>query len=311
MMMIHILTAAFAVGSFVIIKKKRFKMMPFMSFVILISFVGFGSASLLSIILPEGESSAYSLCSITLGLQLLLVGMNDVCSLMRCKEKIAGVYCGYRTYSGARGISVQSPVFRYTYNGKEYHEQTAQNIPYKTLNYKMIEGNSYDIYVNPKHPAVYILSKKLETGTILVILLGVLFLGFGAVSMNLTEENDLDQWIGHYRFEECYNDESGLFMVMDYELEIYKDEGKCYGNLEIIGQLTWVTARVEVRGNSEQIALVFLENLQNEHGETREYHLDGVLFRLRQEDGRIETYWENIQPAFTGNISWGEYFKAV
>ena len=80
MMMIHILTAAFAVGSFVIIKKKRFKMMPFMSFVILISFIGFGSASLLSIILPDGESLAYSLCSITLGLLLLLVGMNDVCS---------------------------------------------------------------------------------------------------------------------------------------------------------------------------------------------------------------------------------------
>lgn len=40
----------------------------------------------------------YPLGSILLGLIFILVGFNDFYSLLRCKEKIDGVYCGYNTY---------------------------------------------------------------------------------------------------------------------------------------------------------------------------------------------------------------------
>ena len=64
------------------------------------------------------------------------------------------MYCGYNTYYGGNGISTQSPIFEYTYNGTHYREQTAQTVSYKRLNRNMMQGNVYNIYVDPKHPAV-------------------------------------------------------------------------------------------------------------------------------------------------------------
>lgn len=51
------------------------------------------------------------------------------------------MYCGYNTYYGGNGISTQSPVFEYTYNGTHYREQTAQAVSYKRLNRNMMQGN--------------------------------------------------------------------------------------------------------------------------------------------------------------------------
>lgn len=117
----------------------------------------------------------YPLGSIILGLIFILVGYNDFYSLLRCKEKIDGVYCGYNTYYGGNGISTQSPVFEYTYNGIHYREQTAQNVSYKQLNKNMTEGSVYCLYIDPKHPAVFIFSRKINVSTVIGILFGIFF----------------------------------------------------------------------------------------------------------------------------------------
>ena len=80
------------------------------------------------------------------GLIFILVGVNDLYSLLRCREKVDGVYCGYNTYYGGNGISTQAPVFEYTYNGTYYREQTTQNISHKRLNKGMTQGKMYSIY---------------------------------------------------------------------------------------------------------------------------------------------------------------------
>ena len=59
-------------------------------------------------------------------------------------------------------MSTQAPVFEYTYQGRRYEEQTAQNISYKQLIKKMREGETYPMYVDPKHPAVFIFQKKIK-----------------------------------------------------------------------------------------------------------------------------------------------------
>ena len=73
----------------------------------------------------DGFQSVYG--ARVFGLVFILVGVNDLYSLLRCREKVDGVYCGYNTYYGGNGISTQSPIFEYTYNGTYYREQTAQN----------------------------------------------------------------------------------------------------------------------------------------------------------------------------------------
>lgn len=164
---------------FVIMKKKRYKVMPLICLIMFICFIGCGIVSILSLTLPYGEILVYPLGAIIFGLVFILVGVNDLYSLLRCREKVDGVYCGYNTYYGGNGISTQSPIFEYTYNGTYYREQTAQNISHKRLNRSMTRGNVYSIYIDPKHPAVFILAKKIKIGTIVSIILGLFIFTYG------------------------------------------------------------------------------------------------------------------------------------
>lgn len=176
---IYILTILFGIVCFKIVKTKRCKVMPLICSIMFISFIGCVIISVLSLILPYGEIWAYPLGAMILGLILILVGVNDLYSLLCCRKKVDGVYCGYNTYYGGNGISTQSLVFEYTYNGTHYHEQTAQTVSYKRLNKNMMQGNVYNIYVDPKHPAVFILTKKINVVTIISIIFGFGFFTFG------------------------------------------------------------------------------------------------------------------------------------
>lgn len=176
---IYILTILFGIACAVIIKQKRYKAMPLICLIIVLAFIWFGIISLLSFILPYGEILVYPFGSALLGLLFISVGVNDFYLLLRCKEKVDGVYCGYNTYYGGNGISTQCPVFEYRYIGTHYREQSAQNISYRQLNQIMTQGN---IYIDPKHPAVFILVKKVQVGTIISIIMGFFLLTFGMVS---------------------------------------------------------------------------------------------------------------------------------
>lgn len=181
--LVHILTILFGFVTFVIIKNKRYKDVPLVSSIMVFSFVGFGMISVITIFVPSGKLLVFPLGCIIFGLIIILMLINDVYSLVRCNEKINGVYCGYNTYYGGNGVSTQAPVFEYTYQGHVYKEQTTQNISYKQLTKKMREGETYQIYVDSKHPAVFILQKKIKMSSIVVTFLGILFLVGGIVTL--------------------------------------------------------------------------------------------------------------------------------
>ena len=181
--LVHILTILFGFVTFVIIKNKRYKDVPLVSSIMIFSFVGFGMISVITIFVPSGKLLVFPLGCIIFGLIIILMLINDVYSLVRCNEKIKGVYCGYNTYYGGNGVSTQAPVFEYTYQGHVYKEQTTQNISYKQLTKKMREGETYQIYVDSKHPAVFILQKKIKMSSIVVAFFGILFLVGGIVTL--------------------------------------------------------------------------------------------------------------------------------
>ena len=181
--LVHILTILFGFVTFVIIKNKRYKDVPLVSSIMIFSFVGFGMISVITIFVPSGKLLVFPLSCIIFGLIIILMLINDVYSLVRCNEKINGVYCGYNTYYGGNGVSTQAPVFEYTYQGHVYKEQTTQNISYKQLTKKMREGETYQIYVDSKHPAVFILQKKIKMSSIVVAFFGILFLVGGIVTL--------------------------------------------------------------------------------------------------------------------------------
>lgn len=180
---IHILTILLAVATFFIIKNKRYKVVPLVSWVIFIFFIGCGIISAVSLLVPYGEIFVLPLGGIVLGLVVILAAFNDFYSLIRCKEKIEGIYRGYNTYYGGNGISTQAPVFEYMYNGTWYQEQTTQNISYKLLTQNMRNGETYSIYVDPKHPAVFILQKKIKVSSIITVAFGILFFSGGIITL--------------------------------------------------------------------------------------------------------------------------------
>ena len=154
--LVHILTILFGFITFVIIKNKRYKDVPLVSSIMIFSFVGFGMISVITIFVPSGKLLVFPLGCIIFGLIIILMLINDVYSLVRCNEKINGVYCGYNTYYGGNGVSTQAPVFEYTYQGHVYKEQTTQNISYKQLTKKMREGRAvYSIYVTEIPSCIY------------------------------------------------------------------------------------------------------------------------------------------------------------
>lgn len=181
--LVHILTILFGFITFVIFKNKRYKDVPFVSFIMIFSFVGFGIVSILTIFVPSGKLLLFPLVCIVFGLIIIFMLINDLYSLVRCKEKINGVYCGYNTYYGGNAVSTQNPVFEYTYQGYVYKEQTTQNVSYKQLTKKMREGETYPIYVDPKYPAVFILQKKIKLSSIVIVFFGILFLVGGIVTL--------------------------------------------------------------------------------------------------------------------------------
>ena len=179
---IYILTILLAVATFFIIKNKRYKVVPLVSWVIIIFFIGCVFISIVSLFVPYGEIFVLPLGSIVLGFVVILAAFNDFYSLIRCKDKIEGIYRGYNT--GGNGVSTQAPVFEYMYNGTLYHEQTAQNISYKLLTQNMRNGETYSIYVDPKHPAVFILQKKIKVSSIITVVFGIMFFSTGIITLS-------------------------------------------------------------------------------------------------------------------------------
>ena len=180
---IYLLTILLAIAVFFIIKNKRYKVVPFVSGVILIFFGGCLLISMISLVVPYGEILIFPLGCIVLGVVVILAALNDFYSLVRCKDKVAGIYHGYNTYYGGNGVSTQAPVFEYMYNGTLYKEQTAQTVSYKLLTQKMRNGQTYNIYVDPKHPAVFILQKKIKVSSILTVIFGIMFFSTGIIAL--------------------------------------------------------------------------------------------------------------------------------
>lgn len=180
---IYLLTILLAIAVFFIIKNKRYKVVPFVSGVILIFFCGCLLISMISLVVPYGEILIFPLGCIVLGVVVILAALNDFYSLVRCKDKVAGIYHGYNTYYGGNGVSTQAPVFEYMYNGTLYKEQTAQTVSYKLLTQKMRNGQTYNIYVDPKHPAVFILQKKIKVSSIVTVIFGIMFFSTGIIAL--------------------------------------------------------------------------------------------------------------------------------
>lgn len=163
---VYIMTLLFGISAFILIKEKRYKIIPLLCFDMLLAFLGFAVTSFVILFIRNEKLEVLLIMSV-LGLFLFLLGVNDICSVLHCNQKIEAVYCGFNSYTGGRyGVTSYAPVFEYVCGGTVYHEQTTQTVSYRLLQ-NMTEGNSYPIYINAKHPGVYVLKRKIRFTTVI------------------------------------------------------------------------------------------------------------------------------------------------
>ena len=148
--LVYILTLLFGVSTVIIIKNKRYKVVPFICLDIILTFAGFAITSFVILFVGNEALEALLIMSV-FGLFLFLLGVNDIYAVFCCNQKIEAIYCGYNSYPGRYGITSYAPVFEYVCNGTAYHEQTTLTVPYRLLR-RMTEGNTYPIYIHSKHP---------------------------------------------------------------------------------------------------------------------------------------------------------------
>ncbi len=120
--LVYILTLLFGVSTVIIIKNKRYKVVPFICLDIILTFAGFAITSFVILFVRNEALEALLIMSV-FGLFLFLLGVNDIYAVFCCNQKIEAIYCGYNSYPGRYGITSYAPVFEYVCNGTAYHEQ--------------------------------------------------------------------------------------------------------------------------------------------------------------------------------------------
>ena len=170
----YIVTILLAIGSFLFLKQKTYKNDPAIVLTCFICFIGCSIFSISSIgWLPKyfGEFAG-------LGIMVSSVSIIYLYALLHCKEKIEAVYSGEHRVRYRRGLDECHPIFQYTYNGKSYYQQTVEHYVEGKLK-KMTIGDTYEIYVDPKHPQKCMLKRKLNIIVVGSIMLGVMCVFFG------------------------------------------------------------------------------------------------------------------------------------
>ena len=92
-------------------------------------------------------------------------------SKAKCNKKIEAIYI--RSIKYGHGLStVYSPVFKYSFDGKEYEQQTFQSFSEKHIK-DLTTGKKYDILINEKKPTKFVISKKVKSSEIVLCIYGI------------------------------------------------------------------------------------------------------------------------------------------
>lgn len=176
--LMYIVTILLAIGSFLFLKQKTYKNDPAGVLMCFICFIGCSIYSISSIgWLPKyfGEFSG-------LGIMMSSASTIRIYALLHCKKKIEAVYSGEHVERYRRGFDYYYPIFQYTYNENSYYQQTVEHYFERKLK-KMTIGDTYKIYVDPKHPQMCMFKRKLN-----IIAVGSIMFGAMCVFFGLLEE---------------------------------------------------------------------------------------------------------------------------
>lgn len=139
-----------------------------------IFFLIFGICGLLGHFL---QSDILILTSVILAIALLCIGLfgYSVWMVNNCRTAIYAEYVRYVKYHG-KGATYYAPVFKYRYMGQEYEHQCYVNYSMRKLKKLFTLGQTYQIWIDENNPYNFVPRRKVEAGSILVLMTGIAML---------------------------------------------------------------------------------------------------------------------------------------
>ncbi len=127
-----------------------------------------------------GRSGMQALGALSLGLGLLLAftGAFRLRNGYACRLPVRGVYCSCNVYV-SKGVAQCAPVFEYTVNGRHIRAQSAEAMGRRKLEGRYREGERYEIFVDEKHPRLFVLQRRVHLLDVGLLASALLFAALG------------------------------------------------------------------------------------------------------------------------------------
>ena len=127
-----------------------------------------------------GRSGMQALGALSLGLGLLLAftGAFRLRNGYACRLPVQGVYCSCNVYV-SKGVAQCAPVFEYTVNGRHIRAQSAEAMGRRKLEQRYREGERYEIFVDEKHPRLFVLQRRVHLLDVGLLASALLFAALG------------------------------------------------------------------------------------------------------------------------------------
>ncbi len=116
------------------------------------------------------------------------------------------------------------------------------------------------------------------------------------ISFSYANCQNTDNWLGNYKFEEqpVSNLDGTLYLVMIWDLNIFKAENNYYAQIEINGEQTMMTLKAKVKCSKENAVFYFDKGIS---GFGYDYLKKGDnLFEIKMVKGQMITHWNILEP---------------
>lgn len=132
----------------------------------------------------------------------------------------------------------------------------------------------------------------------IIILFFVILMAGVYFQKTIYESKKLDVWTGQYVYSDAFEHNSGeISYCVDYEIIIYRDDGRYYAELEGNGWFLQTRSLAYIEGNENSIDIIFKNTLPGDslYGREDRYEADELMLTLVYDGSELITAWHALR----------------
>ncbi len=106
-----------------------------------------------------------------LGIVILSNAVTLILKTYRCKERVSALLVDYG-FEQYKAHITSSPLFKYTYQGKEYTQNAAECLSQRYVLKHFKEGEMYIVYISPQNPTFLKIKRHIRIFDLILCLFG-------------------------------------------------------------------------------------------------------------------------------------------